>query len=89
MPRQFPLAAVLAVRQQKEDAEERALGVISAKVAEVRGAIARVEGEVVRHGAQRLAEVSATHSAAHHLAISQRWHMLQETPLDTCLHPCL
>lgn len=76
MPRQFTLAAVLTIRQQKEEAEERALGAISGRVAEMRAAIARVEQERVRHGTVRASEVSAVHSAAHHLATANRWKAL-------------
>ena len=79
MPRPFPLSAVLAIRQQKEEAEERALGAIGARVAEVRAAVARIEAELVRHGAERASELSATHLAAHHVAAGNRWKMLRET----------
>ena len=79
MPRHFPLTAVLAVRQQKEEAEERALGAIGAKIAEMRTAIARVEAELVRHGTMRASEISAVHSAAHHVAAGNRWKRLGET----------
>ena len=79
MPRPFPLSAVLAIRQQKEEAEERALGAIGARVTEVRAAVARIEAELVRHGAERASELSATHLAAHHVAAGNRWKMLRET----------
>ena len=78
MLRPFPLSAVLAIRQQKEEAEERALGAIGARVAEVRAAVVRIEAELVRHGAERASEVSATHIAAHHVAADNRWKMLRE-----------
>ena len=78
MPRNFPLAAVLSVRQQKEEAEERALGAIGARIAVVNTSITRIESEMIRHGVVRASEVSAVHSAAHHLSTHDRWKMLGE-----------
>ena len=78
MPRKFPLAAVLAVREQKEEAEERALGAIGVRIAEVRAGIARIDSELLRHRDVRVAEIATLHSAAHHLATASRWRMLGE-----------
>lgn len=79
MPRNFPLAAVLAVRQQKESAEERALTAVLAEINGVRVGIARAEQAMVQHGNDRAREVSASHSAAHHQASHARWTLLQKT----------
>ena len=79
MPRRFPLAAVLNLRQQKEEAEERVLGAITAKILDVRTALERVETELVRHRTARAAEVAGLQSAAHHVANENRWKMLGET----------
>ena len=79
MPRRFPLAAVLNLRQQQEDAEERALGAIAAKILDVRTALGRVEAELVRHRTARAAEVAGLESAAHHVASDLRWKMLGDT----------
>lgn len=78
MPRKFPLTAVLAVRQQKEESEERALTAILAEAVGVRLAIERAELHMVQHTDDRAREVSLVHNAAHHQAHHARWTMLRE-----------
>lgn len=68
MPRTFTLAAVLALRQQKEEAEERALAAISAQVQQIRSALERVAQETTRHAQERAREVHSLLAAAHHQA---------------------
>lgn len=78
MPRRFPLSAVLTVRQHKEDAEERALRTLAAGIAEVHAAVSRIDRELVNHRSARASEIAAVHSAAHHLAVQNRWRVLQD-----------
>ena len=79
MPRHFPLAAVLAVRQQKEDAEERALTAVLAEMNGLRVAVARAEQVMVQHANERFREVLGSHSAAHHQSSQARWTLLRNT----------
>ena len=79
MPHKFSLAAVLSVRQQKEEAEERALTAVLAEANSLRLAIARAEQQMVQHASARAREVSNAHSAAHHQATQARWRMLRDT----------
>lgn len=72
MPRLFPLAAVLAIRQQKEDAEERALAAIAAEVQGMRAALAHVERELREHAAGRARDPQALHLGVHHQALEAR-----------------
>ena len=79
MPHKFPLAAVLSVRQQKEEAEERALTAILAEANRTRLAITRAEQQIAGHANTRAREVLSSHNAAHHQAAQARWIMLRDT----------
>lgn len=73
MPHTFPLAAVLAIRQQKEETEERALGIAAAQVLETRTAIAQLQTALRDHADTRAKEALATNFAVHHQAQQARW----------------
>ena len=78
MAPKFALSAVLALRQQKEEAEERVLVLIGRELQQVRTARARVESEMVQTDQGRLGEVQQLLSGAHHHAAYARYRMLQE-----------
>ena len=78
MARPFPLTPVLRLREQKEEAEERALIAINADLQQVRVALARVEGEMARFGAVRQEITRAVITAAHHQMLALQWRSLQE-----------
>ncbi len=77
MPHTFTLAAVLAVRQQKEEAEERALAAIALQVQQIQLALDRLEREITQHAEVRAREVHTLLPAAHHQASHARFTMLR------------
>ena len=64
MPRRFPLAAVLAIRQQKEAAEERALLAINTQIQQVQAALGRVRQELTQSAALRAREIETVRNGA-------------------------
>ncbi len=78
MARPFPLTPVLRLREQKEQAEERALVAINADLQQVRAALARVEQEMARFGAVRQEITREVITAAHHQMLALQWRSLQE-----------
>ncbi len=84
MALKFALSAVLALRQQKEEAEECALASIGRELQQVRAARARVEAEMAQTTQGRQGEVQQLLPGAHHHAAYARFRMLQEaaTALD-------
>lgn len=82
MPRIFPLAAVLAVRQQKEDAEERSLLALGAQLQGIQTAIQHVQTELDLHGDTRAREIDQTHFAVHHQSGQARWANLRAALLQ-------
>ena len=77
MPRTFPLRAVLSLREQKEQVEERALVALTAEVRRAEASLAQLERELAQTSASRVKEVQQVHSAAHHQAIAARWRQLR------------
>lgn len=78
MPRTFALKAVLAVRQQKEDAEERTLASLAAQENQIRTAIARIDQELARLQVARANEVQTLQLGAQHQASFAKWKSLRE-----------
>ena len=78
MQRAFPLAVVLALRQQKEAAEERALMAIGARINEIRLSAGRLQQEIAKHSEARANEVQTVQSAAQHQAFEARWRALRQ-----------
>ena len=77
MQRTFPLAAVLALRQQKEAAEERTLMAIGSQIHEIRISAGRLQQEIAKQNDIRAAEVRSVRSAAEHQAAEARWRTLR------------
>lgn len=78
MGRPFPLIAVLRLREQKEQAEERALLVISADLQQIRDALTRVEQEMKRFGDVRQQLTQGVIRAAQHQMLALQWRSLLE-----------
>ena len=78
----FSLQAVLTVRQQKEQAEERALAALSARMQPVRATLARVSEELTRHASMRRCENDTLRLAAEHQAAAARWRALREAEAE-------
>ncbi len=76
MPPPFPLAAVLALRQQKEEAEERALAAIAKQKEELQSSLQRLQHELAQTAAARAHEVHTVCSAAQHQAAYARYKLL-------------
>lgn len=82
MPRSFALASVLALRQQKEEAEERALASANAQVQQAMANLARVNHERAQSASARVGEVHAVRAAAHHHASYARDKFLHEAQAE-------
>lgn len=82
MPRTFPLAAVLALREQKEQAEERALMAIGADIQQVQLALSRVRQELAQSAALRAREIETVRSGAQHQANYARHKVLYDAQAD-------
>ena len=76
MPRTFSLAAVLAVRRQKESAEERALAAAAVKVTESRTALDHLEEQVRQMADARARAGGTVYMAVHLHAEDARWKAL-------------
>ena len=81
----FSLAAVLALRQQKEDSEERALAAIARQKEELQTALLRLQQELAQAASARAHEVQTVRSAAQHQAAYTRYQLLcdAQTELHT------
>lgn len=78
MTRHFPLQAVLAIREQKEAAEERTLAAIAGQIAQRRAALALLDQEIRSVQALRANPVLAVTLAAEHQAAFARIQALRE-----------
>ena len=78
MPRTFPLAAVLSLRQQKEEAEERTLAARAAQVQQVRASLTRLEHELAQCAEVRAREVQTVLTGAHLQASYGRLNLLRD-----------
>ncbi len=77
MPKRFPLAAVLTVREQKEASEERALSAIHAHLQQARSAFASLEQQVAQLAASRAVERDQLLPAVHFQAFVARHESLR------------
>ena len=77
MPKRFPLAAVLTVREQKETAEERALSLVNGELQRMKTALIRLEGQLAHLAATRAGERNQVLIAAHFHAVVARHDALR------------
>ena len=82
MPPPFTLAAVLALRQQKEEAEERALAALARQKEALQAALQRLRNEIAQTAASRAHEVQTVRSAAQHQAAYARFRLLCEAQAE-------
>ncbi len=82
MAKQFALSAVLAVREQRELAEERALARINAQCNELQNVLRELAKHVDCEAAARLKQVGGTQPAAHHLASERQLTALRTAQAD-------
>ena len=78
MAQRFPLQAVLKVRQQKEEAEERVLTAIHAELQALRAGLLRLEQQLVQVQQARDAELQQVLTAAHHQTLATYWTSLRQ-----------
>ena len=78
MPRTFSLAAVLAFRQQKEEAEERALAAIAYQVGQVQATLRRLQQEIDQTNEARAREKDRVHTGAQTHANYAKCKVLRE-----------
>ncbi len=82
MPPPFSLAAVLALRQQKEEAEERALAAMAKQKEELQASLQRLADELTQAAATRAQEVHLVRSAAQHQAAYARYKLLYDAQAE-------
>ena len=78
MPRTFSLAAVLALRQQKEEAEERALTAVTLQMGQVQATLRRLQQEIDQINEARAREVNSVDSGAQTRANYAKCQVLRE-----------
>ena len=72
----FPLASVLALRSQKEKAEERLLIQLGAEIGQTEADLGRISADIARSSEERAREVHQAFNAAHHQAHYARYQLL-------------
>ena len=82
MAKQFALSAVLTVREQWEQAEERALLEVNTKCMEVQNALREIAKRMDREAAARLREIGEVQPAAHHQVSEQHLASLRSAQAD-------
>lgn len=75
----FPLATVLALRQQKEEAEERVLASLAMQRQQLRDTLQRVEAELQQWTQARVRDVGAASTAAQYNMIYARLQLLAQS----------
>ncbi len=78
MAHRFPLAAVLALRQRKEEQEERALAAIATQRGQVQATLERVRHELGQEANVRAGEVGTARNGATHQVSYARYKLLSE-----------
>lgn len=82
MAKPFALSAVLMVREQREQVEERALAQINAKCNELRKLIGEFARHIDREAAARFTHIGTVQPAAHHLASERQLASLRSSQAE-------
>ncbi len=77
MTRKFPLAVLLALREQREQAEERMLTQTNAQLAELRQVLRRLADQLAQLAETRLGQVQTLRLGTEILSFEARWKELR------------
>ena len=77
MKKKFPLAVLLALREQKEQIEEKTLAQTNAELIEVRQVLHRLAEQQRRDAELRVGQIASVRAAAEHLSWEARWKELR------------